>query len=280
MAVFSSIKINRYVNKMVFILLMCFISTSSVLAKDLIFSTPPTQSAETTLKNYQPLVDYLSKAIGQTIVIDPAHNYQEYTKKMREGVYDMVLDGAHFIKWRIEKQHHAVIAKQPGDLHFVIVVKKNSKIRKLRDLWTKPICSPPVPHIGPLTILALYNNPIREPLIQPVGSFKKGIECLRKGDGVAVLLRDKYWANRVKDKSEFRLLYTTKRKLPARGLTVGPRISLAAQKKITQALTSKKGREYTEKAFSTVGGGRFVRAYTKEFDSLEEVIQLVWGFDL
>ena len=280
MAVFVDTRINLNVSTMVFILLLVFISTPSVMAKDLIFATPPTQSPEATLKNYQPLVDYLSQTIGQTIVIDPAHNYQEYTKKMREGLYDIVLDGAHFIKWRIEKQHHVVIAKQPGDLHFVVVVKKNSKFKDMKDLWTKPICSPPVPHIGPLTLLALYNNPIREPVIVPVDSFKSGLECLQKGHGVAVLLRDKYWVNAVKDKSNLRVLYVTTRKLPARGLTVSPHISVTAQKKITEALTSAKGREYTEKAFSTVGGGKFVRADTKEFDSLEEVIQLVWGFNL
>jgi ABC-type phosphate/phosphonate transport system substrate-binding protein len=90
----------------------------------LVFSTPPTQSPETTLKNYQPLVDYLSKSIGQKIVITPAKNFQEYTKNMREGNYDILLDGPHFIKWRIDHQHNVVVAKQPGELHFVVVVNK------------------------------------------------------------------------------------------------------------------------------------------------------------
>ena len=93
--------------------LLYFLSISNVIAKThkhLIFSTPPTQTAQATLKNYTPLVDYLSKSIGQPIDIEPAHNYQEYTSKMRKGEYDIVLDGAHFIKWRIDKLHHRVIA--------------------------------------------------------------------------------------------------------------------------------------------------------------------------
>jgi sulfur transfer complex TusBCD TusB component (DsrH family) len=159
-------------------------------------------------------------------------------------------------------------------------VKKNSKFRNLKDLWTKPICSLPVPHIAPLTLLAHVNNPITEPVIVPVTSFKSGLKCLQKGDGVAVLLRDKYWQKAVKDKSDYRVVYVTKRKLPARGLTVSPRVSSISKRKITKALISAKGREYTEKAFSTVGGGKFVRANTKDFDSLDEVIQLVWGFNL
>jgi len=106
------------------------------------------------------------------------------------------------------------------------------------------------------------------------------MECLQKGEGVAVLLRDKFWQNAVKNKSDYRVIYTTTRKLPARGLTVGSRFSKTDQQKITYALTSAKGREYTEKALSTVGGGKFVHADTKDFDGLDEVIELVWGFNL
>lgn len=270
----------KYFNRIALSVLMYLVCISSVMAKDLIFSTPPTQSAEVTLKNYQPLIDYLSKTIGQHIVIEPAHNYQEYTSKMRKGEYDMVLDGAHFIKWRIEKLHHVVIAKQPGDLHFVVVVKRESRIRNLKDLWAEPLCSMPVPHIAPLTLLAHYNNPIIEPIIVPVNSFKSGMECLQKGNGVAVLLRDKFWQKAVKNKADYRIVYTTTRKLPARGLTVSSRLSKSDQQKITYALTSVKGREYADKALSTVGGGKFVHANSKDFDKLDEVIELVWGFNL
>jgi len=280
MSVSKKIKLFIYFKKIGLLLLIYSISISHAMANRLVFSTPPTQSAELTVKNYQPLVDYLSKTIGQTIDIEPAHNYQEYTSKMRKGEYDLVLDGAHFIKWRIEKQRHNVVAKQPGDLHFVVVVKNESKIKTERDLWTKSLCSLPVPHIAPLTLLAHFNNPVREPSIIPVKSFKDGMACLEKGNGVAVLLRDKYWQKAVKDKSKYRVVYTTKRKLPARGLTVSDRVSKGDQTKIANALTSDKGREYTEKAFSTVGGGNFVQANTKDFDSLDEVIELVWGFNL
>ena len=95
---------------------------------------------------------------------------------------------------------------------------------------------------------------------------------------MAVLLRDKFWQKAVKDKSNYRVIFTTKRKLPARGLTVSNRVSKAEQQKITYALTSDKGRMFADKALSTVGGGKFVHANTRDFDNLEQVIELVWGF--
>jgi len=246
--------------------------------KILVFSTPPTQSPKTTIRNYKPMVDYISEAIGEQIIIDAPKNFQEYTKKMREGKYDLIFDGPHFIKWRIEKQNHVVIAKQPGELHFVIVVKKGAGFRKLRDLWGRRVCSPAVPHLGTLTLLKLYDNPLREPQIVSVQSFKHALQCLKQGKGSAALVRDKYWLKTKVDKSDLELMYYTRRKMPARGLTVNHRVSKAAQLKITQALTSKKGRKFSEKAFSTIGGGRFVKAEKTDYKDLDNIINIVWGF--
>jgi len=245
----------------------------------LIFSTPPTQSVETTKKNYQPLVDYISDAINQKIILRPAKNFVEYSKNLRENKYDMVFDGPHFVNWRIRKQNHVVVAKQVGELHFTIIVNKKSSIISLEDLWTLPVCTPSVPHLGTLTLLEIYSNPIREPIIVPVQSFKHALTCLREGRGVAALVRDKYWYKKA-DKSGLRVIHTTKRKMPARALTVGQRIDKIARRQIMMALTSKQGQEYAEKAFSTIGGGKFVRAKTGEFSGLGEIINQVWGFHL
>jgi len=264
--------------KIGFGLLFALIS-ESVLAEPpaLIFSTPPTQSVEVTLKNYQPLVDYLSKGIHQKIILEPAASFQEYTKKMREGRYDMIFDGPHFINWRLRNQHHVVVAKQPGELHFAIIVKENSRFSKLRDIWALPVCSPAVPHLGTLTLLELYSNPVREPLIVPVQSFKHALECLRDGRAVAALVRDKYWYKKA-NQDGLRVMHITKRKMPARGLTVNRRVSKEAQLIITKMLTSEKGRRFSEEAFSTIGGGKFVRARSSDFRTLDETLKIVWGF--
>jgi len=271
---------NIIVKRFIFGLIFFFVVFKGVVlaeAPPLIFSTPPTQSPEITLKNYQPLVDYISQGINRKIILEPAESFQEYTKKMRAGRYDMVFDGPHFINWRMHNQQHVVVARQPGELHFAIIVKDDSRYSKLRDIWTLPVCSPSVPHLGTLTLLELYSNPIREPVIVPVQSFKKGLECLREGRGIAALVRDKYWFKKA-DQSGLRVLYITKRKMPARGLTVNNRVSKKSQKIITQMLTSEKGRRFSEKAFSTIGGGKFVTAKAADFRNLDETLKMVWGF--
>lgn len=259
-------------------LFLSIVISQGVVAKaPLVFATPPTQSVEMTLKNYQPLVDYISGVIGREIIIKPAANFFEYSKNMRKGDYDIVFDGPHFINWRIKKLGHSVVAKQPGELHFSIIVKKDSNIKKLRDLWAKRVCAPPAPHLGTLTLIDLYKNPIREPVIAAVSGFKEGLKCLRSGKGVAALVRDKYWLKKA-DQSGLRVLHVTTRKMPARGLSVNSRINKRAQKKIMRALTSKEGAKYAEQAFRSIGGGKFVKASTSEFSQLDDLIQIVYGF--
>jgi hypothetical protein len=141
------------------------------------------------------------------------------------------------------------------------------------------MCAPPVPHIGTLTIIEQFGNPIREPEVIPVDSFKQGIECLRGNKAAAALVRDQFWKN-LPNKDDLKVIFTTPRKMPSRALTANSRVSKAALEKMTDALTSAEGRQYAEKAFSTVGGGYFIKADTAEYDELGELLKLVWGFHL
>jgi ABC-type phosphate/phosphonate transport system substrate-binding protein len=246
-------------------------------AQDIIFAAPPTQSPEQTLTNYKPLVDYLSEVTGRKIVVQPAKNYFEYTRKMRAGDYDIVFDGPHFINYRIHKMNYVVLAKMPGELHFVVVVKKDSGINSLRDLDLKRVCAPSAPNLATLTFLSLYSNPLRDPEILPVQSLKQGVQCVRDGQAPAAVMRDKFW-EKLKNKSGLKVIYTTRRKIPAPGLTIKKQFDPALRKRIVQALISKGAREHVQKAFSTIGGGTLIAADQREYEGLDKLLNIVWGF--
>ena len=117
------------------VLLLAAVSSQVCLAgvKDIIFSTAPTQSPEVTLQNYQPLAEYLSRVTGKNVVVKPAKNFQEYSINMRNGEYDMLFDGPHFISYRLLKKNHILLAKLPGELRFAIVARKDAHINQLKD---------------------------------------------------------------------------------------------------------------------------------------------------
>jgi len=118
----------------VLVIALISLQSGSVLAENpLIFGTPPTQSTALTKTNYQPLANYLGKVIGRKIAVKPAATFHEYTRKMKAGYYDLILDGPHFIKYRIEKMKHIVLVKQPGELKFAVVVRKDSKLKVIKN---------------------------------------------------------------------------------------------------------------------------------------------------
>ncbi len=263
----------------IFVVGFSLVFSSHALARDLVFGTPPTQSPEVTLRNYQPLADYLGKITGQKIVLKPAKNFYQYTRKMRNNEYDLILDGPHFIKYRLDKMQHTVLVKQPGDLRFAIVVANDSPITDHQQLISKKVCSPSVPHLGTLTFLGLYSNPIRQPTMKPVQGFKHAIDCVRSGKATAAVVRDKYWLKKVKDKQGLKVIYVTKNKMPARGLTVNTAtVDGGTQERIKQALLSDKSQALVKQALSTIGGSRFVTADQVEYASQEELLTMVWGF--
>ena len=278
-------KFNQLSSKLIVLIgLLSYISlihsSNVIAAEELVFATPPTQSAQQTLTNYQPLVDYLSKASGKKITIKPAKTFYQYARDMRAGKYDLVFDGPHFIKYRLDKLEHVVLAKQPGDLRFVIVVKNDSPIRTLNDLITKGVCSPSTPHLGTLTFLELFPNPMRQPELKPVQGFGAALNCIDNGKSHAAVLRDKYWNKRVKNKDDYRVIHMTERKMPARGVTISSSVDKQTRSKIAKALVDVKGNQYLQKAFSTIGGSRFVVAQQREYDGLEELLQIIWGFHI
>ncbi len=261
--------------------MFCMVYSSASRAGDeLIFATPPTQSVEETQANFQPLMEYLSRATGKKISIHPARNYFQYSREMREGKYDVVFDGGHFVDYRIEKLHHTLLVKQPGQLRFVVIVRKDSKIYSLKDLVTKSVCAPHIPHLATLSFLDLFPNPARQPEMLPVQGFKAGINCIANAKAEATVVRDVYLFKKVKNAADYRVIFTTERKMPARAITVSPRVDQATRQKMYNALMSVNGNIILSKAFSTFGGTKFVAADQKEYAGLGELLQVVWGFNI
>ncbi len=267
--------------RLIIYFLFFLISFNAVAEDILIFGTPPTQSYELTKRNYGELANFLSEKIGRTVVIKPSHSFHEYTRKMKNNYYDIILDGPHFIKYRIDKMKHQVLVKQPGKLNFAIVVNENSTIKDFNELYNKRVCAPATPHLGTLTFLELYKNPIRQPLLIPVQSFRQAIACVKNNKAIAALVRDKFWFKKVKDKTGLKVIYITETDMPARALSVNKsKVDIETQLKLVEVLTSEKSESVIKKALSTVGGKKFVKAEQSEYANLHELLSMVWGFHI
>ena len=245
--------------------------------KPLIFATAPTHSTQKTLEIYQPLIDYLSEVSGKEIEIRTATTFIDYNNNLQKDNYDIIFDGPHFVGWRMEKFGHVPIARLPGYIKIVIVIKKDSNITSMEQLTGQRVCSFPSPNMLTMAFFEHFTNPIRQPVPIPARGFKGLEKCLQRDDIVAAVLRDKMWA-KMKNKDQYKILFAPDTAYPERTFSLSPSIDAATRKKITYALLSRKGQEYLQNLLTTFKRDRLVPARPNEYKDLGLLLVPVWGF--
>ena len=243
----------------------------------IIFATAPTQTPSATIKQYEPLVNYLSKAAGKKIVIKTTSSFLEYTNEMRKGDYDMLFDGPQFVAWRMERLGDKVLARIPGDIRYVVVVKDGLSINKLDDLVGQRVCSFASPNLLTLGFLNKFPNPARQPVIIPVRSFKGAMTCIRAGRGVAVVLRDKFSAKQ--NHKGLTELYAAKHAYPNRTFTISGKFSKETRDKLTAALLSPEAQKLAAPILKPLNVKKIIPANPADYTSnLAKLLKPVWGF--
>ncbi len=115
--------------KLTLLLVLAVIYPIEVLS-DYLFVAPPRESLEQGNAIYKPIADFLTKATGEQFTYKHPNDWTEYSRGMKNGEYDLVFDGPHFVSWRIANVNHDVVAKLP-QLHIwrVIAKKGNDEFR-------------------------------------------------------------------------------------------------------------------------------------------------------
>lgn len=259
------------------LVLLTFSLSAVQAAEPLIFSTAPTHSTKKTLEIYQPIVDYLSEATGREIIINTASTFVDYNNNLQNNRYHIIFDGPHFVGWRMDKFGHTPVARLPGYIKIVVVVKKDSKISSMDQLSGQRVCSFPSPNMLTMAFFEHYTNPIRQPVPVPARGFKGLAQCLQRDDVVAAVLRDKMWA-KMKNKENFKILFAPDKSYPERTFTLSPGIDADTRKKITYALLSSQGQEYLQGLLKTFKRDRLVPARPEEYKDLGLLLTPIWGF--
>lgn len=254
---------------------------SALAAPDLVFTAPPRGAGINESDVYQPVADYLSAAIGKKIVYKHSDNWLSYQDEMRKGAYDLVFDGPHFISWRMVKLGHEPLAKLPGKLTFVVVAKKdNEKVTSLKDLAGRLVCGLAPPNLATLTMYVQFDNPVRQPLIVEVASFKAAYENLVKGKCVGAVMPIGIFNGLDKDKSAAKVLYKSEG-IANQGFSASNRFTPEQKAKMAEALVAPEAKVKMAKFFENYNKDKdLAKAVKTEYEGVAVLLKDVWGFDL
>jgi ABC-type phosphate/phosphonate transport system substrate-binding protein len=247
------------------------------LTDALIFAAPPRESAEEAVRIYQPMVEYLSKAIGKRIVFKYPRTWGVYRTEMINDRYDLVFDGPHFISYRVEKLGHNVLAKLSDTREFVVVTRKDEKVQTTADLVGRTFCVQPPPNLAALIALSQFDDARRQPVLVPTKGWDKVYNGILSGRCVAGVFPESN-LQAIDKERVMKVLYKSPA-MPEQALSASPRVSAADQAKIIAAMTAAESAAPTERVRATAKGGeRFVRADNKEYTGIASLLKKQWGF--
>lgn len=231
-------------NKVLLGVLLSVLFSTEVLAKELIFAAPPRETAEKGQKLYGPIAEHLSELLNTKVVYEHPGNWLRYQRDMRNGKYDIVFDGPHFASWRISHLGHEALVKLPGHLQFVLIAEKdNDKISSASDMIGKSMCGISPPNLSTLSMLELYSNPARQPMIKGIkGGMGKVFKTFKAGKCDAAVLRTAFFNKKLtKEQQESVKQVVLSKKMPNQVITVSNRISKEAKYIIRKSLTEGAG---------------------------------------
>ena len=212
----------------------------SSASAELVLTAPPRESADVGHKIYGPMAAQLTELLGEKVVYQQPKGWLFYQRDMRADKFDIIFDGPHFISWRIQQFDHTPVAKLPGKLGFVIITAKDhTEINGVEDLINIPVCGIAPPNLSTLTVLAEFDNPVRQPRLIAVKGGVKGVyKSFKDGNCKAAILRDKYFDKKLpeQERNGLKIIFKS---VPVtnQGVTVSRRVSEAKRAQIAAALT-------------------------------------------
>lgn len=244
---------------------------SVAAANPLILSAPPRENPEKGAEQYKPIANFLTNLLGKPVVYQHPNSWLSYQRDMRADKYDIVFDGPHFVSWRIKHLGHNALIKLPGKLQFYLVSHKNvPEIKTSNDLIGKHIYGVLSPNLSTLSVLAHFDNPVRQPIIRGIkGGMWKVYAAFKQDQNSAAILRTTFYHKKLtqKDRQQMNILYTSE-PLTNQAITTSKRINKAEQEKIRYGfLKTKSGRMALKRILKRFGGNAkgFIRANNSEY---------------
>lgn len=244
------------------------------LAETYTLATPPLLTQIEQKRQYGPLAEYLTTATGENIQHVASVNYISYWERMRRGdFFDLVMDGAHLVDYRIQQLQHRPIAKVTNVLSYSFVTAPDKQIFEVSELIGKPVAGLPAPSLGAVQLLQVFPNPLRQPLMIQVDNIDQVVERLRNRSVFGAYIPTPMAAQY----PEFNVVQTTDQ-MPHIAMTASPKIPDDVVEKIRAALIKATETEDGRSMLNSINVEGFEETDAATYAGYSRLLDGVWGF--
>lgn len=249
-------------------------SVQTACAESYTLATPPLLSQIEQKRQYGALAKYLTSATGVKIQHVTSANYISYWERMRRGnFFDLVMDGAHLVDYRIKSLKHRVIAKVTNVLSYSFVTAPDVQIFDVEELIGKPVAGLPAPSLGAVQLLHVFPNPIRQPIMIQVDNLDQVVKRLRNGSVIGAFIPTPMAAVY----PGFNVVQTTEQ-MPHIAMTASPRVPDQVVRKIHDVLVNATNTDAGRAMLAAINVEGFEDTDAATYDGYSRLLDGVWGF--
>ena len=123
--------------------LVCCLIVTPVSAQHISFAIVPQQSAIELVKNWGPLLKYLSEKTGYNVQFRTAKDIPEFEQRLANGEYDFAyMNPYHYVVFHERANYQAMLRQGNKQLKGILVVRKDTPIKSIQELDGKTIAFP------------------------------------------------------------------------------------------------------------------------------------------
>ncbi|HEX6831991.1 MAG TPA: PhnD/SsuA/transferrin family substrate-binding protein [Rudaea sp.] len=253
-----------------------FAIAAPAAAAEYTFAVEPDYPPERAREIYQPLMNYLQKATGQTFKLVTAKNYHFYWRDIHATAKaDFAFDEAHFADYRIKHDKYEPLVHTAEPTSYALVTSNADLAKKgAAGLVGHSIISMPSPSLGYVLLLEFYPNPVSQPDIRSsVASWRDALEPVFSGDVDAAMI-----PSALKDQYPNLIAVKTTRPFTGPCVTASDQVPADARQKVKDALLKLDPNGETAKVLLDLGMTKFVPASAKDYDGAERMLQNSLGY--
>jgi ABC-type phosphate/phosphonate transport system substrate-binding protein len=238
------------------------------------FAVPPFLPQAELKAQYTPLIEFLNATTGEHFELVTSNSYLSYwNTATKGGAYDLVLDNAPMIDFRVQRQKFTVLAKITGVISQSVVTNEKTNIFEANELVGKKVAAVASPNLSALAMFQLFPNPMRQPDFIYADDARAAVEMVLTNQAVAAIVPTPIAIQFTNIN-----LVTNTEQIPHLAVAAAPSLPPEVQNKVKQALLSAPQTVLGQKALTSLNTTNFESATNSDYSGYSKWLEGTYGY--
>lgn len=253
------------------------LATLPALGAEYRFTPEPTYTPDAAREIYKPLLDYLSKATGETFVLVAPPNYSAYWRDiLKPDITDFSYDEAHFADYRIQHSQFIPLVRKAEPTTYTLLANIDFEGKDTNALLGSSIATMPAPSLGYALLMQFFPDPVQQPrILSSATSWRDTVQIVFGGDADAAIIPS--W---IAGADGYPNLVTikTSRSFAGAAILASPSVPDDIRNKVREALLNVEGAPELGEVLLELGISRLVPASPKDYAGDQQMLSGFYGY--